>query len=337
MSRCPECGAAEDHIRDVDGYATCTGCGLVAESHVLDPGPEWRNHADDDGTDRNRCGPSCLLASSGENTTGPAGLAIGTTSSCWATADAATRLTKAQRQVIRSVGGGGKQAVVFGRETEALRAMMQGNANMRRVSVQDDAVRTYRNFRMSSSGEKLNEPMRKGSMAACALYSTYNSDSPSPSANVMQCFGLGPHEINAARNRMMTHPPTEKWIKNAQTRNADQVVSYTGFVVNTMLTSCAEASRTDRAVLRKRAREVEDGVRDEISKGCDPVRVAISACRVACEEVKGRPVMKEWFGEVSIAALFDVAMHTIYKWDALIRRSRRQKKVSVTPEEKNDR
>jgi len=321
MNGCVECGADETRMRDVDGCVTCTCCGLVAENFVLDPGPEWRNHADEDGTDRNRCGPP--RHDDPEDAEAPSPLAIGRP------AEAASSLLRTQQRSARNSGG--RRSAVFGRETQALRSMMHGNANMRRVTVQDDAVDTYRRFRMSDAGEKLHEPMRLGSMAACALYATYNSDAPSPSANVMRCFGVGPHDLNAARNRMMTHPPTEKWVKRAQARSADHDVSYTGFVVNTMMT-CAEASRTDRAVLRRRALDMEEGVRGEISRGCDPVRIAISACRVACEEVLGRPAMERWFGEVSIATMFDVAMHTIHKWDALIRRSRAGKKTKETPD-----
>lgn len=315
---CRECGAGEERLRDVDGCATCTSCGLVAEEFVLDEGPEWRNHAEDTGTDRNRCGPPPSLSSLHTRSPELAELAIGVTRDD----GSGVLLQRTQRRVSRASVPSGRRETVFGRETDALRATMQGDANMRRLAVQDDAVETYRRFRMSEEGRKLQEPARRGLMAACAMYATQNSDAPSPSSSVMRRFGVGPHELNLARNRMTTHPTTEKWVKSAQANAASHVVSYTAFVVNTMMTH-AEASRTDRAVIRKKAKEVEDGVRGEISAGCDPIRVAVAASRAACEELKGRAAAEEWFGDVSVAMILDVSsMHTIHKWDALIRRSR---------------
>jgi len=53
--KCQECGCRDLIVDDTKGERYCTGCGMMVEERMVDPGPEWVNHSSE-GKDRSRVG-----------------------------------------------------------------------------------------------------------------------------------------------------------------------------------------------------------------------------------------------------------------------------------------
>lgn len=342
--RCAECDGIDFALDWAAGDRVCTNCGLVAEGHIIDDRPEWRNFSDS-GVDNSRCGEAIqedFLATA---------LAAGTEAACTqkrqqqsapkpipATEKSATllttairfregpetdkiartRLERAQHQANKGDTAG--KAGSLRKETDFMDARMQSQFLYLPHAMRVDAMALYVRVR---AAKRVNQEHQPALMAMCVITASRKS-APRTFKEVSRAFDTDKKNVCMARKEMKAAMKHDKQLKKEYGellcgKSGDTTDAMTRIANSTVCKARHMFDRPDgqsryKCQLLKKARSFDEvAKRRDLVGSNDPERYAMAIIMVAAQEM-GVDIQEDFF-----ASIYQVSTSTLSKHSKVLR------------------